>query len=287
MSDAGTRDLYVTANGLRHHLIARGRPGAPVVLMIHGLTQQAHVFDPVASKLAKRFHVYALDVRGRGESDWGPPDEYRLDVYVRDLAELRNALGLERFAIVGTSMGGLIGLLFADERPEAVWGLVLNDVGPEIAPAGLERIRRMLESMPEAFPDLKAVVRWYREANAPVLAGRSDDEVAEYARWHVRKADTGLLVWKLDPAIRTAPPAPPPKDLWEAFRGVPCPVLVIRGRESDVLTKETADRMAREHPRCTVVEVPKVGHAPSLTESDAYTALEQFLSAAAPTSESR
>jgi pimeloyl-ACP methyl ester carboxylesterase len=98
---AGMRDIFVEANGLRHHLVARGSPGQPVVMMIHGLTQQAHVFDQVAARLASDFHVYCLDVRGRGESEWGPPDGYHVANYVEDLEAVRAALGLDQFALVG------------------------------------------------------------------------------------------------------------------------------------------------------------------------------------------
>src|SRR5690349_7909211 len=97
-----TRDIFLQANGLRHHLIARGAPGSPVVLMIHGLTQQAHAFDPVAARLSQSHHVYCLDVRGRGESEWGQPDGYHTDNYVEDLEAVRAGLGLERFSLVGT-----------------------------------------------------------------------------------------------------------------------------------------------------------------------------------------
>src|SRR5437868_12090210 len=97
---AGTRDIFVQANGLRHHLLGRGAPGTPVVMLIHGLTQQAHVFDGIAATLAANYHVYSLDVRGCGESEWGPPDGYHMDNYVADLEAVRAALGLERMALV-------------------------------------------------------------------------------------------------------------------------------------------------------------------------------------------
>jgi pimeloyl-ACP methyl ester carboxylesterase len=92
------RDIFVEANGLRHHLIARGTPGSPVVMMIHGLAGQAHAFDAIANHLAAKYHVYCLDVRGRGESAWGPADQYGVDTYVADLEAVREALGLQRMA---------------------------------------------------------------------------------------------------------------------------------------------------------------------------------------------
>ena len=282
-STAGTRDIFVQANGLRHHLVARGTPGTPVVMMIHGLTQQAHVFDAVAADLAKDFHVYCLDVRGRGETEWGEPDGYHMLNYVADLEAVRTGLGLERFALVGTSMGGLISMYYAPQHPERVSRVVLNDIGPEIAPEGLQRIIKMSTSAPEAFTDLKAVAKYYREENAPVLGRRSDDEVLEYARWHVRKNDMGVYVWKMDPAVRTPPstPTPPaaPADPWDAYKAIAAPVLVVRGASSDILTGDIAARMLEANPNAKLVEVAGVGHAPSLTEPEAANSLRAFLGA--------
>jgi len=279
-SGAATRDIFVQANGIRHHLIARGNPAAPAVMMIHGLTQQAHVFDAIAARLATKLHIYCLDVRGRGESEWGPPGDYNVETYVSDLEALREALGIERFALVGTSMGGLISMAYTPRYPRRVTRVVLNDIGPEIDPRGGQRIMTMLRSAPEAFTDLKAVVKYYREENAQVLGKRSDDEVLEYARWHVRRSDTGVYVWKMDPAVRVpAPPPPQPQDPWENLRAITCPALVVRGAESDVLSAETARKMSETTSKCTVVEVPGIGHAPSLVEPAAAKALEDFLSA--------
>ena len=274
----GTRDIFVEANGLRQHLVGRGSPGTPVVMMVHGLTQQAHVFDGIAARLSARYHVYCLDVRGRGESEWGPLGGYHVESYVADLEAVRLALGLERFTLVGTSMGGLIGTQYAARHPGVVNGLVVNDIGPEIDPAGLERIMKMLTTAQEAFTDLKAVARYYRQENAAVLAKRTDDEVLEYARWHVRKTDSGVYTWKMDAAVRQ--PNPPPTGAtapWDAFNAVTCPLLIIRGAVSDVLSAETAKKMADAHTPSTVVEVPGVGHAPGLTEAEAVKALEAFL----------
>lgn len=272
------RDIFVEANGIRHHLIARGNPTAPAVMMIHGLTQQAHVFDAIATRLSSRLHVYCLDVRGRGESEWGPPDGYNYDTYVADLEALRQALGLERFALVGTSMGGLISMYYAARHPEPVTRVVLNDVGPELDPRGAQRIMGYLLAGPEAFPDMKAVVRYYRENYAPMLGRLSDDQLAEYGRWHVRLSDSGVYVWKMDQAIRRPVTATAPQqDPWEAYRAINRPILLLRGAESDILSPETAQKMLETNAGCSVVEVPGVGHAPSLMEPVALKALEDFL----------
>ncbi len=276
------RDIFVHANGLRHHLLARGAPGAPVVMMIHGLAGQAHTFDAIANHLAARYHVYCLDVRGRGESEWGPPDQYTIDTYVEDLEAVRQALGLQRFALVGTSMGGLISIQYTPRHPEHVTRIVLNDIGPEIDPVGLQRILQYIQGAPEMFADLKAVVRYYREHYAPMVAGLSDDQLLEFARYNVRRSDTGVYVWKMDPAIRTAPPRPTAIDPWDAYRAIPCPILIIRGAQSDVLSPAVAQRMLEANPNARLVEVPGVGHAPLLIEPAARKALETFLGEPTP-----
>ena len=271
------RDLFVEANGLRHHLVVRGSPSAPQVIMIHGLAGQAHTFDAIATLLAEKYHVYCLDVRGRGESEWGPPDGYHMQNYVADLEAVRQALSLEKFALLGTSMGGLITMNYAAVHPGRVRRAVLNDIGPEIDPAGAQRIMAYVGHAPEAFQNMRAVVKYYKENYAPMVAGLSDDQVAEFARWNVRKDDTGLYIWKMDPSVRkfSAPPAAP--DPWETLKAIACPVLILRGAESDVLSPEIARRMGESLANCRLVEVAGVGHAPVLTEPEARQALDEFL----------
>jgi len=271
------RDIFVEANGIRHHLIARGMPGSPVVMMLHGLAGQAHVFDVIANRLSARHHVYCLDVRGRGESAWGAANEYTIDTYVADLEAVRDALGLQRFSLVGTSMGGLITMQYAPKFPEHVERVVLNDVGPEIDPEGLKRILSYVGGAPEMFADIKAVIRYYKEHYAPMVEHLPDDQVSEFARYNVRKSDSGVYVWKMDPAIRVTAAPPPATDNWEALKSVKCPVMVLRGAKSDVLSAPIAAKMIEALPGTRLVEVPGVGHAPILSEPVAVAALEEFL----------
>lgn len=273
-----TRDIYLTANGIRHHVIARGDQERPIVMMIHGLTQQAHVFDDIAAVLAEDYHVYSLDVRGRGESEWGKPNGYHFANYVEDLEAVREGLGIPSFALVGTSMGGLISMHYGAKYPRHVSAIAMNDIGPDIDPSGLHRILSMAAEAPEAFQDLRTVASYYRRENAPVLAKRSDDEVIEYARWHVRKNDLGVYVWKMDPAVRERrEPDVSQPDPWESFRALACPLLVLRGADSDILTPPIVDKMREAQPDAQLVEVPGVGHAPSLMEPEAKEPLRRFL----------
>jgi len=276
-SEAGVRDIFVDANHLRHHLVSRGQPGAPVVFMIHGLSGQAHSFDGIATRLGSHYHVYCLDVRGRGESGWGKADDYHIRTYVEDLEHIRGALGIERFSLVGTSMGGLIALHYTPEHQAHVTRVVLNDIGPDIDTKGLERIRGYITDAPKMFPDLKAVVRYYEEHYSPMIAHLDHRAVEDFAQHHVRKNDVGVWVWKMDPAIRLLTQTPPPLDAWGNFSKITCPVLILRGQTSDVLSRAVADRMVAENKGAELVEVPDVGHAPVLTEPAAMDALETFL----------
>jgi pimeloyl-ACP methyl ester carboxylesterase len=271
------RDIFVEANGLRHHLIARGTPGSPVVMMIHGLAGQAHTFDSIANQLAAKYHVYCLDVRGRGESAWGEPSDYATDTYVADLEAVREALGLQQFALVGTSMGGIITMNYAPKYPERVTRAVLNDIGPEIDPVGLQRILAYVGGAPEMFADMKAVIRYYKDHYAPMVEHLSDDQIADFARYNVRKSDSGVYVWKMDPAIRSTPQRPPALEPWAALKGIRCPLLILRGGNSDVLSADIAGRMVAAVPGAKLLEVPGVGHAPILVEPEAVKALEAFL----------
>lgn len=276
MSSFGVRDIFVEANGLRQHLIARGPATGASVALLHNLVGQARMFDQAAAALAERRQVFALDFRGRGESAWGPPGEYTQDHYVADVEAVREALGLRRFALVGTAMGGGVAMAYAALHPERVTALVMNDIGPDVSGGGLSRISERTDATPTAFPDLKAVVAYYKE-HFPAAARLPDDRVADYARWNVRRSDSGLYVWKMDPAARhVGAGAPEADELWRRYRSIQCPILVLRGEHSDILSRDTAARMA-DRPQARVVEVMGAAHPPLLSEPDALEALEGFL----------
>ena len=125
---------FITINGLQLHYLDHGTPDKPPLLCVHGLTQNAHAFDGLAAHLTSHYHVRSLDVRGRGDSAWGPGIEYTPQTYVSDLAGFLEALKIERVTLIGTSMGGMISILYAGGYPDRVAKLVLNDIGPDIDP---------------------------------------------------------------------------------------------------------------------------------------------------------
>ncbi|MGO9267352.1 MAG: alpha/beta fold hydrolase [Candidatus Binataceae bacterium] len=270
---------FVEISGLRLHYLDYGSPEKPPLVCLHGLSGNAHNFDYLAPQLAPDWHVMALDVRGRGDSAWGPPGDYNQQVYMADLAGMLDALALPRVTLIGTSMGGVIAMMFAGGYPERVERLVLNDVGPEIDPAGLGRITSYMTSSPSSFATMADVTQYYRE-NYPPLKHIPEPALVEFVRWSVRPGPENRLVWKLDPAVRNIPrsgTAARAMDLWMPYARIAAPILVVRGAISDILSRGTAERMRVVQRRTTVVEVPGVGHAPSLSEPAALAAIKEFL----------
>src|SRR5690348_14280164 len=166
-------DKFQIVAGIKLHYLDFGGEEKPALVCIHGLTGNAHNFDALAPYLTPRYRVLALDVRGRGDSAWGPALDYNPQVYVSDLKEFLDGLGLKRVSLLGTSMGGVVSMMFAGGYPEAVERLVLNDIGPEIDPAGVMRIMAYISQAPERFNDLAEVRTYYRSIYPPA-AGLSD-----------------------------------------------------------------------------------------------------------------
>lgn len=281
----GVREGYVGGpDGLR--LFFRDHPGpagrVPVVCL-HGLTRNGADFEDVAPRLAAAGRrVLVPDVRGRGRSGRAAdPDSYRLPVYVADLRALLAAEGIGRCIVVGTSMGGLIGMMFGAAAPDMLAGLVLNDIGPEIDPAGLARIAGYAGRL-GPVRDWPAAIAATREINAAALPDLGEEDWARFARRTWRAGEDGLLRPDHDPAIArglsTGGAAPP--DLWPLFDALAgIPVLVLRGETSDILAADTVRRMRRRHPGCEAVDIPGRGHAPTLDEPDARAALATWLAA--------
>jgi pimeloyl-ACP methyl ester carboxylesterase len=270
---------FVTANGIKLHYLDFGNASKPALVCIHGLSGNAHSFDGLGPHLSGAYHVLSIDVRGRGDSEWGPANDYNAPTYVSDLAAMLEALRIDRVTLVGTSMGGMISMAYAGGYPERVAKLVLNDVGPEVDQTGIKRITEYMTTAPAAFANLAAVAAYYRE-NYPALRNVAEPELLESVKWAVKPAPGGSLVWKMDPAVRNMPrtgSGARPMDMWVPFARITAPILVVRGAESDILARATTERMAKVARSTRVVEVPGVGHAPSLLEPEALAAIKEFL----------
>jgi pimeloyl-ACP methyl ester carboxylesterase len=282
-------DEWLRLNGVWAHFqdwpAARGEAGGETsgpetILLLHGLTQQSHAFDAAAARLSRRHRCLALDLRGRGESGWAA-GTYDIPHYVADVLALLDALGLHAVHVLGTSLGGLIGLSLAGVAPDRLRSLALNDIGPEIDPRGAARVAAYTANIPERFPDLAAAARWAL-AQYPWLRGLASEAVTEAIRWAVRRTPDAGWRFKCDPAVGRAPrPAPEAaraasRAWWTAFEALRCPMLLVRGAESDILSREVAGAMEVRQPRLRRVDVEGVGHAPSLAEPAAVAALDAF-----------
>jgi len=267
----------------RIHYTDWGAPDADrVVICVHGLTRSGRDFDDLARALAPDFRVVCPDVVGRGESDWlGDKTQYGYPQYCADMnaliARVTAGPGARRLYWVGTSMGGTIGMLLASRRRSPIERLVINDVGTIIPGAALARIAAYVGRSPsfERVEDLEAHVRI---AYAPF--GPLTD-----AQWRRMSENSGMQredgTWALryDPGIAAAFGKPPfgDVDLWPYWDNVRCPVLLLRGAESDLLRRDNAEQMTRRGPRARLVEFAGVGHAPALVAEDQIRAVRDFL----------
>ena len=265
-------------NDLALHYLDWGAAGAPPIVCVHGYTGSADAFNALARHLKDRYHILAPDVRGHGESAWSPGGAYRYEDQAGDLAEFAKRLELEKFVLIGTSMGGIIAMTYAAEHAGRLSGLVINDIGPD-PEAGTQRITQMVGSRPDEFATLEEAMA-YRRAASPTLAARSPADQHELALGVLCQRAGGKWGWKMDPVyirqrVEKGPPARPP--LWPALEAVSCPTLVVWGSDSDVLSEAQARRMVDTLPHGELVRVPGIGHAPTLVEPVVLAALDRFL----------
>jgi pimeloyl-ACP methyl ester carboxylesterase len=263
-----------------------GSAGASVeraltVLCLPGLTRNSRDFEVLAPHLAARHRVICPDLRGRGFSARDPQwQNYHPGTYLGDLQRLMQVLDLERVAIIGTSLGGLLGMMLGAMIPERIAGLVLNDVGPEVDPKGIERIKSYTGLLPPVTTWEEATQQ-YRAVNGNAWPDLPDEAWPRLVRRSYRADASGRPVHDCDPrvgdALRAAPPAPGDA-LWPVFaRLAGIPMLVIRGAHSDILSAGTLERMQREKPDLQRVTVGNRGHVPLLDEPEALSAIDGFL----------
>ena len=277
--DAGPRlgsVRYLLGTAFRSLAYAEwGEPDAPVVVCVHGLTRNGRDFDPLARALSGRFRVVCPDLPGRGRSDWlGDASLYEPASYVAALSHLLAALG-RPVAWVGTSLGGICGMLVAAAAGTPVTRLVLNDVGPQIPLAAMQRIRGYVGDAP-AFDDPAGLERHLRRVHAP-FGALSDAQWAHLAHHSARTLPDGRLALHHDPAIAVPIVARPAAavDLGAVWSAVRVPVLAIRGASSDLLTEAGLAGMAADGAAVHVVE--GAGHAPALMDSPEIDVVMRFL----------
>lgn len=250
-----------------------------VLVCVHGLTRSARDFDALARALCARFRVVCPDVAGRGDSDrLADPMLYAVPQYVGDMVTLVARLDVESVAWVGTSMGGLIGMALAAQAGTPVRRLVLNDVGPVIARVALERIGTYVGMTP-VFATLDEAEAHIRLVHAP-FGPHGDEQWRALAESSFRKQPDGRYAPHYDPRIAEPFRASMPEkdmEIWPVYDAVRCPTMVLRGERSDLLARATAEEMGRRGPRAKVVEIPGVGHAPTLMQPEQIALVRDFL----------
>jgi pimeloyl-ACP methyl ester carboxylesterase len=243
---------HTVVRSLRFHFSEWGEPGAPEVLLLHGGNQSAHSWDLVSLHLSDRYHVFALDQRGHGDSEWARDQDYSIDAKVEDALAFVDDQGLENPVIMGHSMGGRVTMGMALARPELARGIVLVDVGPELSATGVQVIANFVTHNVE-FDDLDEfldnVVKYDRF--------RSREHIARTVKYNMLRRADGKYISKVD--HRRVPVSSSDVTLDDVVR-IPCPVLLVRGGESDILEPEAAVRFADALPRGQLVTVPNTGH---------------------------
>jgi pimeloyl-ACP methyl ester carboxylesterase len=263
MTDGAFTSRNLDVDGLTFHYVDWGGAASPLV-MLHGLSGHARTWDHTAAALSDRYHVVALDQRGHGDSDWAP--EYGLRPMARDLLGFLDALEVREVTLMGLSMGGLVSFVFAAAHPERVARMVIMDIGPEIAPAGSANVASSLAAQ-DTFRSQDEAFAHARAANPRPTGATLRHRVTH----NLRELPDGTLTFKYDKELRRRPRAlfdHTQDELWAAWRAVSCPVLLVRGADSDVLAADTAQRMLTENPNVSFASIPDCGHSITLDSPD-------------------
>jgi len=266
------QDKFVPADSLKLHYLDWGNPDAPLMLLLHGLCGDAHYWDFFAQDMKRDYHILALDQRGHGDSSWaetyGPRD------YVLDLEALIAELRLNNIVLIGHSMGGINAVIYTARHPDKVSRLVIVDIGPEIAAPGIKRMEEQRASEPEVFNSEEEAIKYMKQ-----LEPRHSEAFVQRQAWYaLKRDDKGRLIFKYDRVLRSTE-LQSPQWLWEYLKEVICPTLLLHGMESDMLSRETAQREADTLVFGSVVDIEDAGHSVPGDNPDAFgAAVRSFLS---------
>ena len=255
------------AHGLSLHCLEWSTEGVPMILL-HGHGNEAHLWDDFVPAVADHYRVIAVDQRGHGDSDWDPEGRYDADAMADDLEAILAHFGIDRFVLIGFSMGGRVSMAYTERHPDKLAGLVLVDIAPELDARGIARIgNEMAEQRAPVFTSVEEYARML-SLNYPAGQPQALQRMARYA---LKERDDGLLELKMDPQLRGERPNDEAsrkaeeafiQRQWDALAKVPCPTLLVRGAASDILSPDTADRMVDEvlqNGRLAVV--PQAAHS--------------------------
>ena len=263
----------------RVHYTEWGDPDNPKVLIcVHGLTRTGRDFDFLAAALEHEYRVICPDVVGRGQSDWlNDKSDYTYPLYVNDMAMLLARIDAERIDWVGTSMGGLIGIFLASYTGSPIHKVVINDIGPRIPAAGLQRVATYVGQV-VTFDSIEKMEKFLRTIAATF--GNLIDEQWRHMTIHSsRQLEDGRYTFAYDPGIAENFRTLDLKDidLWSMWDAIRCPTLVLRGEHSDVLDHADAVTMTERGPKAKLIEFPSMGHAPALMADDQIAVVRNWL----------
>lgn len=254
----------------------------PPIICLPGLTRNGRDFAPVADAFAHDWRVIAVDFRGRGDSAYAKdPMTYVPLTYVQDLEALLAELNLDHYIAFGTSLGGIVTMLSAATIQRKMAGAIINDIGPDIDPRGLERIKNYV-GQGRSYETWAHAARGLSEGGEMMFPDYTLNDWIGFAKKCCKLSSSGRIVLDYDSRI-----AEPFKvqggeagvDLWPAFKGLSdIPTLLLRGEISDILSAQTAEKMVKQLRKATLCTVKNVGHCPALDEKDSVAAIEQFLS---------
>jgi pimeloyl-ACP methyl ester carboxylesterase len=277
-----TESFGTTLDGLRLYtrVYETQGPGAATVLCLHGLTRNSRDFEDLAPHLQRRYRVIVPDLRGRGFSARDPnPQNYQPAIYIQDIVALLDTLNAPRVTVIGTSLGGLLAMMMGVGHRTRIAGIVLNDIGPEADPVGIERIKGYAGRLPPP-KDWSDALAQTKSMFGDAWPNLTAERWATIVRRGFREDASGAPRVDADPMIgemlRAAPAATATLwPFWAALRGIP--MLAIRGERSDILSAATFARMKAENPDLTQLEVAQRGHVPLLDEPECIAAIDAFL----------
>ncbi len=286
----GRRDwsdqYWWSSDGVRLHARVyagpEGSESASPLLCMPGLARNARDFEDLAPHIAQDRKVIVVEFRGRGESAFAKdPMTYVPLTYVQDVVAMLGEMQIDRFAAIGTSLGGLVAMLLAAALPGRLIGAVLNDVGPELQTAGLERIRDYIGAG-GSQPTWMHAARAFAELNGAIYPGYEIHDWLRLTKRTHRLTAEGRIVTDYDKQIaaplRVPGGADAAADLWPVYRALgDVPLLILRGELSDILARSAGEKMVAELPRARLVEVPGVGHAPTMDEPAARAAIDAWV----------
>jgi len=276
--EARSRRLSGGEEGIELRLLEWSTEGVPM-LLVHGFSNEAHIWDDYVPHVAPHYAVAALDQRGHGESSWSDEGRYDYESLVADVEAVVDQMGWQRLVYVGHSLGGRVGTLFAARHPERMAGFVLVDIAPELDARGSIRIRMDAEERGDGTFERPAQFETYLAHAYPAATPAA---IARMARYGVRQRDDGRYVLRMDTrfragrgaddeAARRAYEEETQARLWDALAAIRCPTLVVRGAASDILSPEVADRMVEEVlPDGRLAVVPAAGHSVMTDNPDGF-----------------